>query len=1137
VLGATASGLRYQAYPTSSGTDSFSYSVVDRFGRTGTAALRVAIVPPGDPQPPVAADVTVTAAPGATVSVDVMAQAFVALGDEVTIKPLAETNGDALPGGARLRSPRGPIEVRASTSLTPVVVRYAVQDGLSASFATLTVRTRAGTNLPPVAADDYATLTAGHDLVSVDPLAKAYDPDGAGRPLRLDRAYSATATIAGGRITIPVTDHPQVVPYEISDAGGATAMAVVFVPARGAGAPHAKPGQQIDIPQANGSRTIDIADYAVDPAGKPLQLTTAAELAASPTSGLHVAARGNTQLVITAQHGYVGPAAITFQVTNGTSLTDPNGQFGVITVPVQVGPETPVLRCPTTPITVVEGGDAVDVPVTSLCHVWVADDAQLARIEYTATWKEQPAEVNLSGFGTRTLHLQAGGAARPGTTGTITVGVANAQPAPATLRVVVGAAPPPTVSPVTVDGVIAGRSAAIDIARYVYSPLHDRVISIVSVSKVSGLGARPPATSGSHVTLSPTPDAHGTEVWDVRVTDVVDFKRTERQAVGRITLHVLGVPDPPAHVSPGRNVLSHQVTLTWDVPANNGEPIDYYEVAWSGGSHRCPGSPCTITGLTNGQQYVFTVRAHNAVGWGKPSAASRPAAEPNAAPAAPTGLKVSDPQDGRLTLSWQPSKVDGTPVLKYVVSYYGKPHVTTATTLVATGLDNNASTTFRVSAVNKQGSSPWTEVKGQSAGAPQYPAPPAQPQALPAPTLDTNQAGDHQVVQIKWGDINANGPKPVTYTVTRRASGRDPVAVCTDVKTNSCTDPDVVNDGSQVSYTYVAKNDAGHVSVDSEAASFVARGNAQGIGNLKAVPTGDRDGEIALSFDVKPVRDKSATVQCNYGAPDGPSCGTWQFDGPDGEPDVNKTINVHTDDPTQIYVKECNTVPTCTDPAVASAKAFADVDGPTLSAVDHAGPNVHFSVAWNPHGGSVKVNVQVTADRPPGDRNATPLYQQDFDGGADAAQHTLSFTDDPNSAPGAPISVDPGVTGRTVYVLVTITDSSGLSRGHGPFTDNGSEFVPAGPKVALRRGATTCKTDAAPACGNINVTLTGFQSNGSVLCHFAVDGGAPGIPDAALGTDGNGNSNGQDLAATYSTAGAQITVTCESVSTSYRWPG
>ena len=763
VLGSTPSTLRYQAYPTSAGTDSFTYAVVDRFGRTGTAALRIAVVPPGDPQPPVAADVTVTAAPGSTVAVDVMAQAFIGLGDEVTIEPLAETNGDALPGGARLRSRTGPIEVRASRSLTPVVVRYAIDDGLSASYATLTVRSRPGTNLPPVAADDYANPTAGHDLVSVDPLTKAYDPDGAGQPLRITRVFDRAATVTAGRITVPVTDRPQVVPYEISDAGGATAMAVVFVPARGAGAPHAKPDQLIDIPKANGTRTIDIADFAVDPAGKPLQLTTDAELSASPADGLRLAAPDSTHLVLTAQQGYVGPAAITFQVTNGTSLTDPNGQFGVITVPVQIGPETPVLRCPTTPITVVEGGDEVDVPVTSLCHVWVADDAELADIEYTATWKEQPAEVGLSGFGTRTLHLQAGGAARPGATGTITVGVAGAQPVPATLRIVVGAAPPPTVAPVTVDGVIAGRTASVDLARYVYSPLHDKVISIVSVGKISGLGARPPATAGSRVTLSPTPDAHGTEVFQVIVTDVADRTRTERQAVGRITLHVLGVPDPPTRVGPGRNVLSHEVTLTWDAPANNGEPIDYYEVAWSDGTHRCAASPCTITGLTNGVPYVFTVRAHNAVGFSRPSAPSRPAAEPNTVPQAPTGLATSDPQDGRLQIAWQPAKVDGTPVLKYLVTYPGHSLSTAGTSVVAIGLDNDAPTTFTVYAINKQGRGPGASVQGESAGVPQYPPPPAQPQALPAPTLDTTQAGDHQAVRISWNAVDPNGPKPVTY--------------------------------------------------------------------------------------------------------------------------------------------------------------------------------------------------------------------------------------------------------------------------------------------------------------------------------------------------------------------------------------
>jgi hypothetical protein len=208
---------------------------------------------------------------------------------------------------------------------------------------------------------------------------------------------------------------PHVVPYEVRDSGGAVAMAVIYVPARGAGAPYLKPGASISVPAA-GSRTVDIGDYVIDPAGRPVRLTTQDQITASPTGGLTVANKGTTRLVLTAGKGYQGPAAITFQVTDGKTLTDKTGQYAVLTVPVQVGAATPVLRCPSTSFQLVEGGTAVHIPVASVCHVWTADPSQAASLGFTAKWKQRITSVRLSGSGSPTLSRQALGAAKPGAT-------------------------------------------------------------------------------------------------------------------------------------------------------------------------------------------------------------------------------------------------------------------------------------------------------------------------------------------------------------------------------------------------------------------------------------------------------------------------------------------------------------------------------------------------------------------------------------------------------------------------------------------------------------------------------------------------------------------------------------------------
>jgi uncharacterized repeat protein (TIGR01451 family) len=84
-----------------------------------------------------------------------------------------------------------------------------------------------------------------------------------------------------------------------------------------------------------------------------------------------------------------------------------------------------------------------------------------------------------------------------------------------------------------------------------------------------------------------------------------------------------------------------QATITWSPPAHDGgAPITSYAVTAGPGGHTCTwtGGPltCTITGLTNGTHYTFTVRATNAAGSGPPSVASN-AVTPSAAGPSPAG--------------------------------------------------------------------------------------------------------------------------------------------------------------------------------------------------------------------------------------------------------------------------------------------------------------------------------------------------------------------------------------------------------------------------------------------------------------------------------------------------------------------
>ncbi|MBK8869340.1 MAG: hypothetical protein IPN45_15125 [Actinomycetales bacterium] len=73
VTGFGGSTIRYEAYPTSSGTGVLRYAVTNRFGKSVGGLVRC-VVQPGAPQPPVAVPDDIVAAPGRTVTIDAIAK-------------------------------------------------------------------------------------------------------------------------------------------------------------------------------------------------------------------------------------------------------------------------------------------------------------------------------------------------------------------------------------------------------------------------------------------------------------------------------------------------------------------------------------------------------------------------------------------------------------------------------------------------------------------------------------------------------------------------------------------------------------------------------------------------------------------------------------------------------------------------------------------------------------------------------------------------------------------------------------------------------------------------------------------------------------------------------------------------------
>ena len=124
---------------------------------------------------------------------------------------------------------------------------------------------------------------------------------------------------------------------------------------------------------------------------------------------------------------------------------------------------------------------------------------------------------------------------------------------------------------------------------------------------------------------------------------------------------------PSAPTNPVAQPSNASATVSWGPPANGGQVADYV-LAWSGGStgtETVTGAlDATVSGLTNGSAYTFTIRAQNSVGTGPP-ATTTPVTPSSADPAQPTGLRATATQaNGSVSLTWT-EPAGGAPAQSY----------------------------------------------------------------------------------------------------------------------------------------------------------------------------------------------------------------------------------------------------------------------------------------------------------------------------------------------------------------------------------------------------------------------------------------------------------------------------------------
>jgi len=208
-------------------------------------------------------------------------------------------------------------------------------------------------------------------------------------------------------------------------------------------------------------------------------------------------------------------------------------------------------------------------------------------------------------------------------------------------------------------------------------------------------------------------------------------------------------------------------TVSWVAPASNGgSAITGYTVTSSPGGFAASTTGAlsfSVTGLTNGSSYTFSVVAANGVGVGPASAPSN-AVTPSTVPSAPNILSATR-GNAQVSVIWTlPASNGGAPIAGYTVtsSPGSFTSTTSATSAVVPGLTNGTSYTFTVVATNVAGSS-----LPSAASAPVVPATTPGP-----PTSVVGTRGASGQVIVSWNSPASNGGLAITnYTVTATPGG------------------------------------------------------------------------------------------------------------------------------------------------------------------------------------------------------------------------------------------------------------------------------------------------------------------------------------------------------------------------------
>jgi uncharacterized protein (TIGR02145 family) len=265
------------------------------------------------------------------------------------------------------------------------------------------------------------------------------------------------------------------------------------------------------------------------------------------------------------------------------------------------------------------------------------------------------------------------------------------------------------------------------------------------------------------------------------------------------------VPDAPT--SPIATAGNTQASVAFTAPASNGgSAITSYTVTSSPGGFTASGasSPLTVTGLTNGTAYTFTVTATNVTGSSLASTASA-AVTPATVPDAPTSPIATAGNTQASVAFTTPVSDGGSAVTAYTVTASPGGAIATGTTspLTVTGLTNGTAYTFTVIATNAVGNSLASTASAA-----------VTPVTVPgAPTSPIATAGNTQASVAFTAPVSNGGSAITSYTVTSSPGNFTATGTTSPIRITGLTS------GTSYTFTVTATNAVGSSSASAASTS------------------------------------------------------------------------------------------------------------------------------------------------------------------------------------------------------------------------------------------------------------------------------------------------------------------------------